>query len=321
MSRSAVVNVLNYPIFFGKSLLTLVLRSHEMLWARLPTRIVDSGPMRAYGRVLHALVLIRKNRTFYFGTLFLRNRPQLDLLLRLIDRKSQASGVSVTVVACSIGADVYTLAHTIRSQRPDQKLAVNAVDISKEAVDFARAGVYPLAGSKLTDENIFARLTEQEMRELFHAEAKEMRIRNWIAEDITWHVGDAGDPVLANLLGPQDIVVANNFLCHMYPADAEGCLRNVVRLVKPGGYLFVSGVDLDVRTKVARDLMLEPVTELIQEIHDGDPSLTKCWPFRYWGLEPLNRRRHDWQLRYSSVFRVAGNESVGTSAAEMATVA
>ena len=41
----------------------------------------------------------------------------------------------------------------------------------------------------------------------------------------------------------------------------------------PGGYLFVSGVGLDVRTKVALDLGWEPVMELIAEIHDGDPSV------------------------------------------------
>ena len=61
---------------------------------------------------------------------------------------------------------------------------------------------------------------------------------------------DAADPELINILGPQDMVVASNFLCHMAPADAEKCLGNIAQLVSPGGYLFVSGVDLDVRTKV-----------------------------------------------------------------------
>jgi 2-polyprenyl-3-methyl-5-hydroxy-6-metoxy-1,4-benzoquinol methylase len=57
-----------------------------------------------------------------------------------------------------------------------------------------------------------------------------------------------------NILGPKDMLVASNFLCHMATADAEKCLRNIAQLVNPGGYLFVSGVDLDVRTKVALDL-------------------------------------------------------------------
>lgn len=59
---------------------------------------------------------------------------------------------------------------------------------------------------------------------------------------------------VVDAFGLQDIVVANRFLCHIQPEEAEACLRNVARLVKPGGYLFVSGVDLGVRTKVARDL-------------------------------------------------------------------
>jgi hypothetical protein len=29
-------------------------------------------------------------------------------------------------------------------------------------------------------------------------------------------------------------MVANWFLCHMHPEEAEECLRNLARLVKPG---------------------------------------------------------------------------------------
>ena len=49
--------------------------------------------------------------------------------------------------------------------------------------------------------------------------------------------------------------------------SAELCLRNFAPLASPDGYLFVSGVDLDVRTKVALDLGWEPVPELL----DRDP--------------------------------------------------
>ena len=65
-------------------------------------------------------------------------------------------------------------------------------------------------------------------------------------------------------LGPQDMVVANNFLCHMDNLMAEKCLRNIARLVSPQGYLFVSGIDLDIRTKVAADLGWNPLQELLE---------------------------------------------------------
>jgi hypothetical protein len=86
----------------------------------------------------------------------------------------------------------------------------------------------------------------------------------------------------------------------MAPPDAEKCRRNIGQLVSAGGYLFVSGVDLEVRTTVALNLGWEPVPELIAEIHDGDPSVRADWPWQWWGLEPLNRRRHDWQTRYAA---------------------
>jgi SAM-dependent methyltransferase len=125
-----------------------------------------------------------------------------------------------------------------------------------------------------------------------------------LKEGITWHERDAADPALVDVLGLQDIVVANRFLCHMEPPDAERSLRSIARLVAPGGYLFVSGVDLDIRAKVARDLGWRPVPELLEEMHDGDPSLRNSWPWGYWGLEPLDRMKPDWRMRYASAFRL-----------------
>src|SRR5438045_5413468 len=96
----------------------------------------------------------------------------------------------------------------------------------------------------------------------------------------------------------------------MRAEQAEPCLRNLARLVKPGGYLFVSGVDLNVRTKVARELGWTPVTDLIREIHEGDPSLRQDWPLQYWGLEPVQQNRLDWMIRYASVFQIPEGSSV-----------
>jgi SAM-dependent methyltransferase len=143
------------------------------------------------------------------------------------------------------------------------------------------------------------------MRAMFDREKDHVRIKSWLQEGIHWQVADAQDPALAKSLGRQDIVVANRFLCHMDPPDAEKCLRNLAHLVKPGGYLFVSGVDLNIRTKVALDLGWTPVRESMEELHNGDPSVRRDWPWRYWGLEPFNRQRRDWSVRYASVFQLS----------------
>ena len=184
-------------------------------------------------------------------------------------------------------------------------MLVDAVDISKEILSFAEKGIYAPDTSQMVNASIFERLTEAEKAEMFDWEGDQAKVKSWLREGITWQLGDAADPALINTLGPQDMVVASNFLCHMAPADAEKCLGNIARLVSAGGYLFVSGVDLDVRTKIALDLGWEPARELMTEIHDGDPSVRADWPWEWWGLEPLNRRRHDWQTRYAAVFRIA----------------
>jgi chemotaxis methyl-accepting protein methylase len=241
----------------------------------------------------------------YLGTFFLRNRPVLELMQRLVDQKANGSNLRVAVLACSIGAEVYSILWTIRSARPDLKVRLNAVDISQEILSFAEKGIYSPGTSQFVGSSIFERLTEDEMVEMFDWEGDEAKVKSWLREGITWQLGDAADPELIHILGPQDMVVASNFLCHMAPVDAETCLRNVAQLVSPGGYLFVSGVDLDIRTKVALDLGWEPVPELLAEIHDGDPIVRADWPWHWWGLEPLNRRKHDWRTRYAAVFRIA----------------
>jgi SAM-dependent methyltransferase len=144
---------------------------------------------------------------------------------------------------------------------------------------------------------------------LFDRDGDILTVKPWIREGIQWRVGDAGDAEIVDAFGPQDIVVANNFLCHMDPPDAERCLRNISRFVSPGGHLLVGGIDLDVRTKIARDLGWEPVQELLEEIHDGDTYLRRYWPSLYAGLEPLNKRRKDWRIRYAAAFNIAGGES------------
>jgi len=289
----------------GKSPAGFYLRLNKRIWERLPSRVRNLHSVRSYGAWLHTLVCLSARRQQYFGTFFLRNRPALELMRRLARQRDHGSTLRIAVLGCSIGAEVYSILWTIRSARPDLKVLLDAVDISKEILSFAEKGIYTPNTSQLIGASIFERLTKAEMVEMFDWEGEQAKVKSWLREGITWQLGDAADPKLINILGPQDMVVASNFLCHMARADAERCLGNIARLVSPGGYLFISGVDLDVRTKVALDLGWEPVRELMAEIHDGDPSVRADWPWEWWGLEPLDRTRRDWQTRYAAAFRIA----------------
>lgn len=293
------------------------------IWNRLPNAWRDSVGGQRYGRLIHALVLNNASRTQFVGTYFMRNQPELKLMRCIVDREPARSAVKIAVLGCSKGCEVYSILWVLRTARPDLHYNIFAVDISEEILNFAQCGVYTddavdhpsklCDGIRITrrdqDASVFHRLSGRERDSLFDCADGVARVKALFREGITWHCGDVNDPKLHTVLGYPDIVVANRFLCHMRPPEAEACLRQIARLVRPGGHLFVSGVDLDVRSKVAHELGWKPVTDLIQEIHEGDPSLRSSWPLYYWGLEPFRTDREDWRVRYASVFIVNGTSA------------
>ena len=242
---------------------------------------------------------------------------------RLVAQANYGSIVDIAVFACSKGAEAYSIAWTLKTARPDLTINIRAIDISQEIVEFARQGVYSLQDPRVQavgatealelnrntcrDQRawpIDSWMSENEKNQMFDRQGDYVSVKSWIKQGISWHCADAGDPNLVSILGRQDVLVANRFLCHMDPGNAERMLRNLARVLKPGGYLFVSGVDLDVQTRVARAMKWKPVAELMEEVHEGDPSIRHGWPMEYWAKEPFQARRRDAMVRYASAFQM-----------------
>ena len=120
----------------GRSYLSVTRR----IWNYLPASVRLDPPLRWYGRHLHSLVRRLAERTQSHGTFFFRNRPELELMCRLVNQKLPGSRLDITVLACSKGAEVYSFVWAIRSTRPDLIVRVKPVDISQQILEFAERG-------------------------------------------------------------------------------------------------------------------------------------------------------------------------------------
>src|ERR1700722_8432722 len=135
MSQSRVLRV-----YFGRP----YLRINTWIWSRLPASLRSKRSLRSYGSHLHSLIQLRTFRLQSTGTYFFRNRPELELLLRLLDHLPHGSTVDMAVLGCSKGAEVYSMSYAIRTARQDVKLRLTALDIDKDTLEFAKTGVYSL---------------------------------------------------------------------------------------------------------------------------------------------------------------------------------
>jgi hypothetical protein len=77
-------------------------------------------------------------------------------------------------------------------------------------------------------------LSPETIEELFDTNRGTFRIKPCLADGIRWLVADARDPNLIDLMGVQDVLLANNFLVHMKPAAASSAPGRAVCLQRSG---------------------------------------------------------------------------------------
>jgi chemotaxis protein methyltransferase CheR len=278
------------------------------IWSRLPDSVLATRAMRSVGSFIYDNFVRDTNRNQSHMTRFMRNVPQLEALRDLISRSPQGATLRIASIGCSTGVELHSTLWVIRSARPDLRVVAKGVDISPAVVEFARRGVFraqPATGEE--------GLQEMGQREVTGADSEalqamlepvpggNLRVRDWLREGVYWLVGDATDPQLFIELGPQDLVLACNFLGPMEDPLAEACLRGIVHLIAPNGVLVLDGIDLDLKARVVPSLGLTPITDRIEEAHVADPTKSD-WPWKRWSHEPFDRRRPDWAFRYSTIF-------------------
>lgn len=286
-------------------------RMAMMTWDALPERVVSSRPMINVGHVIYDHFTRHSGRIQSHTTLFLRNRPQLEVLRDLAVDMRTETALEVTSLGCSSGAELYSLLYVMRSAHSGLPIRATGMDIDDSITEIARRGIYDPSLSSGVD-GLVPPPGIDDVRQyldtlgvlLERTDDGMLRVKDWVRAGTAWGVGDATSPTLADQLGPQDIVLANNFLGPMDDALAEKCIRNIVRVAKDGGLLVLDGVDRDLKSRLLPQLGLEPITERLAEIYHADPTKAD-WPWTRWSHEPLDLKRPDWGFRYSAIFRKA----------------
>jgi chemotaxis methyl-accepting protein methylase len=272
----------------------------ESIWRRLPAASQQRPSLYRAGKLIHKLSARLSDRRQSTSTWFLRNQALLLTIQELTEKFSVGASIRLCSIGCSTGAEIYSVLWAVRKARPDLKIFPVGIDGAEPVIEMARSGRYSRQAPEL------GHMNDELLSEFFDEDGDGFKVKQWIAEGTQWQVADARDPMLPDRIGQQDVLLANNFLIHMNPAEASACFAKLLKLTKPGGLLVCRGVDLDLREKLVTQHQLKPIATRIDEIHNSEPEkdARRGWPWRYWALEPMDKTRRRWLERYSAIFRV-----------------
>ncbi len=263
--------------------------------------------MYPYARLAHSRVLRSSRRSqSHIYTNFYRSPGQLEALtlhvIPFICRGTPPRSLSINIVACSTGAEAYTVASELIAKFPGLDFKVHGSDLHEETIARARAARYTSAEVFL-NENI----PDEFVVRTFDPAGEDFIIKPVICEKVSFTRADLLDPDLARRFEPADIVFAQNVFFHLEPADAITAFENVLGLLKDRSALFIDGMELDMKERLTARAGLIPLAYKCREIHS---SARRHVPARWWkyyfGMEPYLVFRRGRLRRYSTIFLNGG---------------
>jgi two-component system CheB/CheR fusion protein len=157
-----------------------------------------------------------------------------DVLPELLASRPNGGALRAWVPACSTGEEAYTLAMLFREAidqaRPTRDLSIHifATDLDKDAIDKARAAIYPA--------NIAADVSPDRLRRFFVEEDRGYRISKEIREMVVFAPQNiAMDPPFTKL----DILSCRNLLIYLEPELQRKLISLFHYSLNPGGVLIL----------------------------------------------------------------------------------
>jgi chemotaxis protein methyltransferase CheR len=258
-----------------------------------------------YGAYRHRALLRSSDRLsthtwtcFYRAPAQLRalSGPVLDFL-----GNPQRSGerFDILLLACSSGAEVYTIASWLMQRVPGLNFHIHASDLHDELVEYARAGKYT------ADEVLHSEYIGQPfIHATFEQVAGSYIVRPEIRAKASFRQANLLDgDGLRKQFGTAPLVIAQNVLFHLSPPRATTAFENLVSLMAPRSVLLMEGMDLGLRSELTARHGLRPLATDARQIYEETRVHTpRDWWNYYWGMEPYTRLHPDRERRYATIF-------------------
>ena len=236
-------------------------------------------------------------------TCFYRSRHQLEALVGPIADALELRGkhsVTLVVFAASDGAEAYTLASELLHRRPRLDFTVLASDLHEHTVRKAAAATYT------ADEVTKSGAPGEFIDRTFDRAQDHWVVKPHIRARVSFEQADLLEKSLPRQFPRAELVFAQNVFCHLAPPRARQAFENVVRVLKRGGWLFLDGMDLDLRVELTRARRLQPLDYKVKDIYqDARRHVPSNWWDYYYGSEPYLPFSRGRLRRYCTIFEAA----------------
>ncbi|MFI3123576.1 MAG: CheR family methyltransferase [Methylococcales bacterium] len=171
-------------------------------------------------------------------TCFFRDTAAFEVLEKkilpeLVKNKTKGDVFRVWISGCSTGEEAYSVAILLRElldeTRKELKIQIYGTDLDDDAIDKARAGIYPI--------NIAQDITPERLHRFFVKEENSYRIKKEIREMIVFAIQNViKDPPFTKL----DFLSCRNLMIYLTPELQDRLITAFHYALKPEGVLFLS---------------------------------------------------------------------------------
>ena len=210
--------------------------TREKSLSELLNVLENGGPKTLRSRVIDAMTT---NETLWF-----RDAHPFEILKDTVfpeltsELRSQPNPIRVWSAASSTGQEAYSISMTVNEFLKrnlgslPQNVEIIATDISQEAIQQAKEGVYD-------DYEIVRGLDDQLQRQYFVPDGHKRRIIDEIKQRVRFQELNLLQSY--SLLGKFEIIFCRNVLIYFSNDVKADILSRMARSLKPGGYLFLGG--------------------------------------------------------------------------------